>query len=74
MTTIFVTLPVPKDQIPHEVARLEAKLYELGEEQKLLRRLLKSVQDCCDHKGQKTGYDPREGNWGNPCPTCRWSY
>lgn len=40
----------------------------------ILRTMLNQVQSYCKHEGQQTGYNERDGSWGNPCPTCGYSY
>ena len=66
--------PVTKEQIKKELAKLRAEIAKREADLKLLRQAVKHYQDQCDHAGQKTGYNERDGSWGNPCPTCGYNY
>lgn len=66
--------PVTKEQIKRELAKLLAEIARRESDLKLLRQAVKHYQGQCDHAGQVTGSNERDGNWGNPCPTCGYSY
>jgi hypothetical protein len=76
MAKLNLTLksPATKTQIKAEIKKLLALLAERQAEVKLLRNAIGHYQNQCDHKGQKTGFNERDGSWGNPCPTCGYSY
>jgi hypothetical protein len=35
-----------------------------------VRGMLDLMQRNCKHPGAQRGYNERDGNWMNPCPTC----
>ncbi len=73
-TQLTLTFPVPKDQIPNEVRRLSDEVKKSKAVMDLACKLLDLVRGCCDHAGQVTGSNDRDGSWGNPCPTCGYSF
>lgn len=72
--SVSVTFPVPKEKIREEYQRLHAELKRLDYERDGVVDLIRMIQKGCDHKGQVTGCNERDGSWGNPCPTCGYSY
>ncbi len=66
--------PVTKTEIKSEIAALRAEISAREADLKLLRQAVRHYQSQCDHRGQKTGHNERDGSWGNPCPTCGYSY
>jgi hypothetical protein len=63
-----------KDEIKSEVERFINEIKIRKSEVEMLRKAVGHYRDLCDHEGQKTGYNDRDGDWGNPCPTCGYSY
>lgn len=67
-----------KSEIKREARRLMALLRDEDARHKAARSALvvqiQAVRGQCDHKGQETGYNERDGSWGNACPTCGYSY
>jgi hypothetical protein len=57
-----------------KAAKLMKQIKDKETEIKVLNVQLEALQDACDHKGQQTGYNERDGAWGNPCPKCGYSY
>ncbi len=66
--------PATNDQIKKEVEKLSAEIDKRKAEIKMLWAGVKHYQDQCDHPGQVTGRNEREGSWGSPCPICGYSY
>ncbi len=71
---ITLKIPCTEEEIKLETEKLRNQIFKLSSEEKLLRQAIKHYQSLCDHKGQKTGYNDRDGSWGSPCPTCGYSY
>lgn len=71
---LTLKLPCTKEEIKEELKVLRAEIEIRESELSLLRSAVGHYQRQCDHKGQKTGYNERDGSWGNPCPTCGHSY
>lgn len=67
-------IPCTKDEIKEELKKLREEVIIREGELKMLRTAIKHYQSQCDHKGQKTGHNERDGSWGSPCPTCGYSY
>lgn len=67
-------LPCTKEEIKTEVDKLANQIRQRESEIKLLRTAIQHYQNQCDHVGQKTGYNERDGGWGSPCPTCGYAY
>ena len=65
-----VVFPVPKEKIQEICEALMGDLKALSAEQKLTSTLLGMVREGCEHPGQKTGHNERDGSWANPCPIC----
>lgn len=63
-----------KDEIKSEVTQLLQLIKMKQAEIKILQSAIKHYQDQCDHEGQETGCNYRDGSWGNACPTCQYSY
>ncbi len=68
--SLSVLFPVPKEKIRYETLRIRVEISRLGAELVQARTLLDLVQIGCDHPGQVTGYNERDGSWANPCPVC----
>jgi prefoldin subunit 5 len=66
--------PVTKEQIKKELEKIRAEIKKREGELKLLRAAVQHYQSQCDHAGQQTGHNERDGSWANPCPTCGYNY
>ena len=62
------------EEIKERVTELSKEIEQRKSEIDLLRTALDVYRRQCKHIGQKTGYNERDGSWGNPCPTCGYSY
>lgn len=71
LTVIF---PANDATIRAEIKVLQAMIDSRQAEIDILRQAISSYRKQCKHKGQKTGYNERDGAWGNPCPTCGYTY
>lgn len=72
---VQVTFPLEdKAAIVDAHKRLSNEIRRLNSELKIASSMLKQVYEYCDHAGQQTGYNERDGGWGSPCPTCGYSY
>lgn len=69
-----IVFPVELERIPAEVKALKDRLAAIEAEKRILVQLLSMVREGCPHEGAQTGYNERDGNWMNPCPTCGYSY
>lgn len=65
---------VNKQEIKSEVEALRSQIKQRQSEIDLLKHAIQHYQKQCDHAGQVTGSNERDGCWGNPCPTCGYSY
>ena len=63
-------LPTTNEEIRAETKRIGREIKEHQAAVKMLVTHLRLIQDQCDHKGQETGFNERDGSWANPCPTC----
>lgn len=71
---LTLKIPCTKQEIAAETKRLRKEIKIRRSEIETLQMAVKHYQSQCDHEGQKTGCNQRDGNWGNPCPTCGYSY
>ncbi len=71
---LTLKLPVTKAEITSELQILRNEVAIRKNEINLLSAAIQHYIKQCDHKGQKTGWNERDGSWGNPCPTCGYSY
>lgn len=67
-----LTLIIPKDDktIKEEINKLSEQISIRKSEIDILVHGIKHYRKFCKHKGQKTGYNERDGSWANPCPIC----
>lgn len=72
--TLSLKAPVTKAEIKKEVADFSNQIKLLQADIEVLRLGIQHYRKQCDHKGQVTGMNERDGSWGNPCPTCGYSY
>lgn len=70
-----------RDEIAAEIKSLRqqidprrSQIAEIQGEISTLMLGVKHYQRQCKHEGQETGHNERDGSWGNPCPTCGYSY
>ncbi len=70
MSVDSITFPVPFEEIPAEVLRLQTLMANRLADYELARKLLTMVRSGCNHENAKTGYNERDGAWMNPCPHC----
>lgn len=71
---ISITCGADNATIKAETAKLRNEIATRLAEIKVLQSAIQSYVSQCKHKGQKTGSNERDGSWGNPCPTCGYSY
>ncbi len=71
---IVLRIPVDKETIKAEIAKLRPQIEARKSEIKMLSEAIRHYQNQCDHAGQVTGHNERDGSWGNPCPTCGYGY
>lgn len=71
-----ITLKAPADKatIKAEIAKFRGEIARRETEIEILREGIEHYERQCDHAGQKTGYNERDGSWANPCPTCGYCY
>lgn len=74
LSEITLITPASKAVIKREMKKLRAQVDEREAEIQILRQAMQHYVKQCDHKGQRTGHNERDGSWGNPCPTCGYSY
>lgn len=72
--TLTLKAPASEAEIKEEIAKLRAKIAGRRSEIEMLCKAVKHYQDQCSHPGQVTGYNERDGSWGNPCKVCGYSY
>jgi biotin-(acetyl-CoA carboxylase) ligase len=72
--TINIKMPMTDEEIKAEATRLRHEITQRSDEIEVLASALRQVQKQCKHKGQQTGYNERDGDWANPCPTCGESH
>ena len=66
--------PATDLEIRTEVSQFRDRIAVLQSEIALLQQGIRHYQRQCMHVGQVTGRNERDGSWGNPCPTCGYSY
>lgn len=71
---ILLKMPVTDEEIKAECEALGEQIRIRNSEIEMLAKGIKHYQSLCKHVGQKTGCNERDGSWGNPCPTCGYSY
>ena len=71
---LTLKIPCTKEEIKSEIAKLLHEIEIRDSETEILRHAIDHYQRQCDHKGQKTGYNDRDGSWAAPCPTCGHTY
>jgi hypothetical protein len=70
-----ITFPLTTNvQIKVAVETLNSEIQARQSELNILKTMRSQCQQYCKHEGQQTGYNERDGSWGNPCPTCGYSY
>ena len=67
-------IPCTKEEIKSEISVLRKLREQKQSEMNLINVAIQHYQKQCDHKGQRTGCNERDGSWGAPCPTCGYSY
>lgn len=67
---LMLKFPCNNDEIKAEVGSLREMLKQRQAEIEMLRHAIKHYQNQCDHPGQVTGYNERDGSWASPCPVC----
>lgn len=67
-------IPASNEEIKAEIAALNNQIKQRTTETELLRYAVGHYRKFCKHEGQVTGRNDRDGSWGNPCPTCGYSY
>lgn len=71
---ITLKIPVTKEEIKEQVEKLRLEIKIRKSEIDVLSQAIKHYQSQCEHAGQVTGCNDRDGSWGSPCPTCGYSY
>ena len=71
---ITLKMPCSDQEIKEEITKLFAEINIRQSENELLSKAVKHYQSLCNHPGQETGYNERDGSWANPCPICRESH
>lgn len=72
---IEIRFPLRNDQmIKESVKALDGEIAARQSELEILKTMRKQCQAYCKHVGQVTGSNERDGAWGNPCPTCGFTY
>lgn len=72
--TLSLKAPASKEEIKQEIANFNSQITLLQADIDILRLGIQHYRKQCDHKGQRTGMNDRDGSWGAPCPTCGYSY
>jgi len=57
-------------ELKREVDKLRNLIKERQEEINLLQVAITAYTTMCKHVGRSGGYNDRDGDWFNPCPTC----
>lgn len=62
------------ETIKRETSKLSSEIALKKREIEVMRAAIQQYQKMCNHPGQETGYNERDGSWANPCSICGESH